>query len=219
MRRLIKSHLPQLGRKKEPRATTVTSLTPPASHQTATASSPSNNTVNTPAGDSEPRRPADPPLQSSGKATIPIVPPAAELVPQLTPGSGDAAQDGLAQLLEGHDDDETGDPDGEKNGKLSPISELWDEAYDELCACEEKKNLMRDYQEQLSKFIPEHRDAVILTQKCQRREQMVVFIDQRTEELKESKWKGSVAGHSFELADLVQKVLGIIDCKFCLLKH
>jgi hypothetical protein len=78
---------------------------------------------------------------------------------------------------------------------------------------------MRDYQEQLSKFIPGHKDAVILTQECQRREQMVVFIDQRTEELKESKWKGSVAGHSFELADLVQKVLGIVDCKFYLLKH
>jgi hypothetical protein len=182
MRRL-KSHLPKLGRKKEPI---------PASHQAAAASSPSNNIVNTPTGDSESHRQDDPALQSSG----------------------DTAQDGLAQLRERQDGAKTGDPNGEKAEMLSPILELWDEAYDELCASEEKKDLMLDYQDQLSKFASAHKDTVYLTQRCQRREQMRVVIDQRTKELKEGKWKVAFGDHSLVLADLVPKVVGIIDCKF-----
>jgi hypothetical protein len=192
MRRL-KNHLPKLGRKKEPIGAqadahgAATSVTPPALHQTAVASSPSINTVNTP-----------------------TVPPAAERIPQLTPDSGDAAQDGLARVRERHDGAETG---------VSPISELWDEAYDELCASEEKKDLMLDYQEQLSKFASAHKDTVHLTQRRQRREQMMVVIDQRTKELKEGRWKVAFGDHSLVLADLVQKVVGIIDCKFYLLRY
>jgi hypothetical protein len=133
--------------------------------------------------------------------------------------SGDTAQDGVAQLPERHDGAKTCDPDGENTEKLSPISELWDEAYDELCASEEKKYLMLDYQDQLSKFASTHKDAANLTHRRQRREQMMVVIDQRTKELKEGRWKVAFGDHSLVLADLVQEVVGIIDCKFYLLKY
>ena len=215
-----KIRLPTFGRKKDPIGTPqdahpATAVTSPSVDQTAARSPTSTNAS---VEDSGPKRQANPLLPSSGKASVPPVFPAEPTTP-LTPGSGDAAQDGVAQRPEIADGDEIGDPDGENNKKLNPISELWDEAYDELCACEEKKDLMLDYEEQLSKFVSGHKDAKNLTQRRRRQEEMKVVIDRKTEELKEGKWKVSFGDHSLVLADLVQKVVGIIDCKFSRLRY
>lgn len=195
----LKIHLPKIGRKKAP-------ADPPEGQQ--------GKAVATPSAKSKfrfrPSRQAKIASSSSGKATVNL--PATD--------NADDVQDGNVPPPTIPAEDESMDTDVQKEEKLTPILELWDEVFDKLC--DEKKTLMTAYKEQLSKVSKRastENNATVLRQEANRREQAKIIIDQRTKEVEEGRWKIPFGDHPLVVADLVQKVVGIIDCKLILFIH
>lgn len=93
---------------------------------------------------------------------------------------------------------------------LAPISELWDEAYEELS--KKDKALIAKYEAQISATLGLSEGN--LNGKVQRREQMQAAIVKRIIEIKEGKWKLEFKGHELVVKDLVQPVVGIVQCTY-----
>jgi hypothetical protein len=94
-----------------------------------------------------------------------------------------------------------------------PISELWDEAYEELY--QKDKALVVEYEAQLSKSLV---GAVASAQasfsrlsKVQKRHQMKALLDQKIKEIEDGKWKMKFKDNEFAVMDLVEPVVKIID--------
>lgn len=96
---------------------------------------------------------------------------------------------------------------------LRPISELWDEAYDDLA--KEDKSLAAKYEAQLRKSLfgnvassTTTHSQFIGMQRCQ---QMKILIDKKTGEINEGKWKIKFKDHDFAIVDLVEPIVRVID--------
>jgi hypothetical protein len=120
----------------------------------------------------------------------------------------------LSPELGGSSDQEADNPDAAQNpgpseGKTEqpppPISELWDEAYEELA--KKKPDLVEEYQ---GKCLG---GEAFMGERKGRHEKMRKFVTDKTEELDKHKWKGTFAGHEFAVKDLVKPVVGIIECQ------
>lgn len=89
---------------------------------------------------------------------------------------------------------------------ISPIRELWNQAYDDLRAKE--ANLIKDYEATLyrSLTIMEISDSIL-----EGEDQMKIVLEKKVEEVKKNMWKLQFGASEVPVKDLVQPVIGIID--------
>jgi hypothetical protein len=97
-----------------------------------------------------------------------------------------------------------------------PISELWNEAYEELY--KKDKGLVTDYEVHLSESLvgavaAGQASATVFSGlgKVQRRQQMKALLDQKIKEIEEGTWKLRFRDHELVVKDLVEPVVGVID--------
>jgi hypothetical protein len=89
---------------------------------------------------------------------------------------------------------------------ISPIRELWNQAYDDLRGKE--ANLVKDYETTLY----ENLTAMIISDSILGREdQMKIILEEKVEEVKKNMWKLQFGASEVPVKDLVQPVVGIID--------
>ena len=91
---------------------------------------------------------------------------------------------------------------------LSSISELWDEAYEQLGQDENTSELITDYEKVLSEAIG---TDVVATQRGQRRQQMETLVKIKMKELEDGTWKVGFLGHKFALKDFVEPVISVVE--------
>lgn len=98
------------------------------------------------------------------------------------------------------------DVSSQATSAMSPIRELWNQAYDDLRAKE--TNLMKDYEATLYGNLT----AVVLSDSnIGREDQMKIILEKKVEEVKQSMWKLRFGASEVPVKDLVQPVVGIID--------
>ena len=119
-----------------------------------------------------------------------------------TAGTGSAAQP-LARANIGTD---TSKPDAVQThdpSVLRPIAELWDEAYEDLRGKDETKNLIVDYEQELSKSLagvvapPIAFSGIVV----ERRQQMKVLLEQQIKEMEKGTWKLKFKSHEFAVKE------------------
>lgn len=90
------------------------------------------------------------------------------------------------------------------------ISELWNQAYDDLKAKEE--NLARDYEATLStNLVTVGSSEVLSGLKMERKKQMETLLKRKIEEVNQDSWKLRFGGEEIPVKDLVEPVVGVID--------
>lgn len=99
---------------------------------------------------------------------------------------------------------------------LRPISELWDEAFDNLYA--KSESLVLEFDAILSKTLAGgiatgHVSVAAFSGlgKVQRRQQMEILLNQKIKDVEEGSWKLSFKNHEFLVKDLVKPVVGVIE--------
>jgi hypothetical protein len=96
--------------------------------------------------------------------------------------------------------------------RLCPISELWNQAYDDLKRDEEK--LVSDYQSVLSSDLAMTMitpTLMIMGSKEERQQQMAALLARKVEEAKKKTWKLKFGGKEIPVKEVVESVVGIIS--------
>lgn len=88
----------------------------------------------------------------------------------------------------------------------APISELWNEAWDEL-----RKNtaLFEDYEKRLT--ASSSSVGLPSFEKCERAQMMKVLLEKKIDELESGQWKIRFQNNQFAVKDLIEPVVGVID--------
>ncbi|OBT97761.1 hypothetical protein VE01_05117 [Pseudogymnoascus verrucosus] len=88
----------------------------------------------------------------------------------------------------------------------APISELWNEAWDEL-----RKNtaLFEDYEKRLT--ASSSSVGLPSFEKCERAQMMKVLLEKKIDELESGQWKIGFQNNQFAVKDLIEPVVGVID--------
>jgi hypothetical protein len=97
---------------------------------------------------------------------------------------------------------------------ISELTELWNEAYEELKDKEE--SLMKKYEDEMSKDMTTMLGSTSLALGAsevavRRKEQMTVLVDKKVVEAKKSAWKLKYGDHEILLRDLAEPVVNIIN--------
>ena len=96
--------------------------------------------------------------------------------------------------------------------RLCPISELWNQAYDDLKRDEEQ--LVSDYQSVLSSDLAMTMitpTLMIMGSKEERQQQMAALLAGKVEEAKKKTWKLKFGGKEIPVKEVVESVVGIIS--------
>ncbi|KAH8657321.1 hypothetical protein BGZ61DRAFT_404246 [Ilyonectria robusta] len=91
---------------------------------------------------------------------------------------------------------------------LPPISSLWDEAFDGLESNSATKELMNAYESLIAKS---NKGQNVPKERGSRRDQLDVFVEEKTDEIEKGSWKIRFKDHEFLVKDLVEPVVSIVD--------
>jgi hypothetical protein len=89
---------------------------------------------------------------------------------------------------------------------LSPILELWNEAYEDLRA--KQTVLITQYEQELAKTSTVSISDLSKDERCG---QMTAVLKQKLEEVEDKRWKRNFMGHDLKVKDLVEPVVGVLD--------
>jgi len=88
------------------------------------------------------------------------------------------------------------------------MSELWNEAYEELKLDDATSHLVQQYEAEIAKQIADHAISTVETTRLQ---QMEVLAQAKAEEVERGTWKIKFASHQFAVRDIVGPAIGIIE--------
>lgn len=102
----------------------------------------------------------------------------------------------------------TDESNQEATAAFPAISELWDEAYDQLHQDDAFSKRIATYEEILSKSLGKNK---IATDRGQRRQEMENIVNLKTKEVEDDKWKARFKGYELRVKDLIKPVLSVIE--------
>jgi hypothetical protein len=89
---------------------------------------------------------------------------------------------------------------------LSPILELWNEAYEDLRA--KQTVLVTQYEQELAKISMVSIAGLSKDERCG---EMTAVLKQKLGEVEDKRWKHNFMGHDLKVKDLVEPVVGVLD--------
>lgn len=155
-----------------------------------------------------------PSIQSHNAALLLHSEPSTDLTDVRGAGNRDTLPDAETQSESASKDNLSGEiqsTDGNEDTSHFPsITQLWDDAYDELLATDDTQELMKKYEFVLRKAADAHNVNYMTERREERRHLMQEIAGKKSKEVEDGEWKVSFKGHDFAVKDIVVPIASIL---------